>query len=301
MPFSGFNLQVKEADFQLVTDLNVKKAIASSKPNGKVVPGIIPMRVLKRCANYLLQPLATLFTIIFAVGVILNFLKFGTVIPPYKGKGSRKSGDSFRPISILPPLTKIFESVLYEKLIPYIEPNLCDEQHGFLVGRSCHTALTLFTQDVFEGIDKQNGKVGAVFIDLRKAFCSINKHLLLHKLALKFSLPPYLVKLLDSYLSDRTFRLKFGDFSSKEFSDVNSVPQGSSLGPLLFSAFINDISRVIDIPFLLYADDPVIYFQNQDLTVITQKLNEALQRIHEWSLDNLISVNTDKTELISLI
>jgi len=158
--------------------------------------------------------------------------------------------------------------VLFQKLRSVIDPLLSDEQRGFRSSRSCQTALALFTQDVLNGIDKRNGSVGVVFIDFRKAFNSVDTWFLLEKLKSKFGFYENLTKLLNNYLSNRFFQIKYCNAKSEGFLEANSVRQGSSLEPLLFSAFINDIAEVITVPFKLYADDLATYFHSTDTEII---------------------------------
>jgi len=106
------------------------------------------------------------------------------------------------------------------------------------------------------------------------------------------------VKVVNNFLHERTFNLKIGGFISKSYPQANSVPQGSVLGRLLFAAFINDLSESLEIPFLLYADDLVLYFQDINIDVILSKLNSTLSRVHDWSMRNQISINVDKTEFM---
>jgi len=226
---------------------------------------------------------------------IPDFLKCASVIPLYKGKGSTLDADNFRPISLLSPLAKIFEVVIFNKLQPLIDSKLCPQQHGFRRHHSTHSAHTQFSQDIWNALDKPNGRVGAIFIDLKKAFNTVQKEILLHKLAFRFNLPPSLVKMISDFLSLRTFTIKIGNFVSKAFPEANSVPQGSTLGPLLFAAFIDDICESVDLPFLLYADDIVIYCQGSDPQEIVDKLNLTLVKVNEWCSRNGVSINLDKT------
>jgi len=148
------------------------------------------MKILKYCAHELSLQLSILFTAAISMCAIPDFLKYGTVTPLYKGNGSHLCPESFRPITSLPPLAKVFEYILFKKLNPTVDPDLSEDQHGFKKDRSCQTALTLFTNDVLEGIDGRIMKVGAVFIDKRKAFCSANKFVLLFKLITQFGFFP---------------------------------------------------------------------------------------------------------------
>lgn len=111
-----------------------------------------------------------------------------------------------------------------------------------------------------------------------------------------FKLNPHYDKLIRSYLSDRKFQIKNGKNISDFFNDEGSVPQGSSLGPLLFAAFINDIGSSLNLPFFLYADDLVMYKSGSDPKEIVDSLTENLAKLHDWCSNNLLTISTDKTK-----
>jgi len=193
----------------------VKTAILAIKPNSSLVSGLIPLKIFKWCFLAFTTPLASIFTEILNTAEIPGFLKIASVIPLYKGKGTTTNPDNYRPISLLSPMAKIFEVVLFNKLRPLIESRLCPQQHGFRRNRSTHTAISVFSQEVWDSLDQTNGRVGAVYIHLSKAFNSVQSEILLHKLAFRFNLPVQLVKVIRSFLSSRTFNIRIGNFISK--------------------------------------------------------------------------------------
>jgi len=135
---------------------------------------------------------------------------------------------------------------------------------------------------------------------MRKAFCSVNKFLRLDRLSSKFSFCRFSIKLVFDYLLGRFGRIRIAEFKSQPFEEVNSVPKGSSLGTLFFAAFIDDLpdllTKSVEIGFKFYADDLALHTAETPIEVITARLNEALAIIQDWSLKNLISINTSKTE-----
>ncbi len=227
-----------------IKETEVEEAIKRLSEKSSNSEGGIPAIFIKRASPVFISALTLLFNAIFSQGEVPRAFKVALVTPLYKGKGPMNLAESYRPISVLNPITKVFETVLFNRLKDNIEPLLCNQQHGFRPKRSCQTALTLFTQEVFEGIDGRNSRVGAVFVDLKKAFNSINHTLLLSKLIKRFKLCPEYVKLIRSYLENRNFHIKNGEQVSEAFKEDGSVPQGSKLGPLLFAAFFNDVAIV---------------------------------------------------------
>jgi exonuclease III len=280
-----------------ITSREVKGAISKLKWNSSCGKDAIPTKFIKNLSCVFNAPLVLLFNRIMSLCVIPKAFRSSLVTPLYKGSGPRKSSNSYRPISVLNPITKIFEFILFDRLRLIIEPLLCIQQHGFRKWFSCHTALLCFTQQVYKALDLRNGRVGAVFVDLRKAFNSVNHPILLKKL-IELNVNPHYVKLLRSYLKDRSFTIKNGDLISDPFDEDGAVPQGSTLGPLLFSAFINDVGRALDLPFFLYADDLVFYSAGCDPEAIVKSLTLNLERLNQWCIDNKLSINISKTEFM---
>jgi len=170
---------------------------------------------------------------------------------------------------------------------------LNQNQHAYRIGKSCQTAMYKFTKDVYEAIDKPNFKVGAIFIDLTKAFDSVNRKLLISKLMKNFKLEPDYVRIIKSYLENRVIKIK-GD--SKYYVNPTGIPQGSALGPLLFSLFINDICDDVEIEYILYADDLVVYTSDSNVMKIIEKLQHTISKIDNWCNVNFAKMNYSKTE-----
>jgi len=155
--------------FSKVTSSDVQEAISHLKNKGGPGTNYVPMKFFKMCADKLSTPLSALFTTIFILCNVPQCFKIASVIPLHKGKGSHTEPNNYRPISILPPIVKIFERIIFMKLFPLVESKFINEQHGYRASRSCQTALTLFTQAIYNYIDGRNCRAGAVFIDLNKS------------------------------------------------------------------------------------------------------------------------------------
>jgi len=174
-----------------------------------------------------------------------------------------------------------------------VESSLCNNQHAYRKNRSCHSAISIFSQFIYNNIDKPKTKVVSIFFDLRSAFDSVSHDLLVNKLMVDLNLEPKYVKLINEGLTNRVFSIHGND---KLYSLPCGVPQGSALGPLLFSIFINKIGDAISCPFLTYADDLVIYQSGTNSSDILESLQKDVIAINEWCKLNGLKINFDKTK-----
>jgi len=256
---------------------------------------LIPLKVVKELKKTIAIQLAILFTFMCTKFMIPQCCRSAIITALYKGKGSKFIAKNFRPISGLNIYCKLLEKIIFNRLQVRIDSKLNKNQHAYRKGKSCHTALPEFTNNVYKGIDNTKGKVGAVFIDMSKAFDSVNRKLLVKKLMLKYYLEPEYIKILNCYLEGRVVKIS-GD--SNYYVSPCGVPQGSALGPLLYSMFIDDICDNIDISYLLYADDLVIYCDGIEEKVILENLKSSLEKIESWCKLNLAKINYSKTEFM---
>ena len=182
---------------------------------------------------------------------------------------------NYQPISILPILSKILGGSIYSQLYEYLNTNdlLSSQQFGFRSHRSTVTALTNFTDEVLLNMEK--GKLcGAAFIDLAKAFDTIDHRILLSKM-LKLGISSNALNWFESYLNNRKQRVSVGHELSDELPVSYGVPQGSTLGPLPFNIDINKLPSILShTKISLYADDAVIYCYHTHLSDIERNLNE---------------------------
>lgn len=222
------------------------------------------------------------------------------VTPVYKGKGSPYDADNYRPISVIPTFSKILEKAIYFKINNKLRQDgiLKPQQHGFMNGKSCQSALTSFTNDIYRGIDSRNGAVGAVFVDLKKAFNSLDYLKLMDTLRNEFKFCDPLFNILCDYFINRTFHIKLGDFKSQVFNIHRGLVQGSLIGPILFNLYYNKVYEAfLDIPgvsYCLFADDLVFYCNNQSGNKIEEKLNIALNNLHKWCLSKDLNIHFGK-------
>ena len=227
-----------------------------------------------------------------------DLLKVVKVIPIHKG-GSTQEVNNYRPISLLSIFDKIIEKLMHKKLYTFLECNniLFCNQFGFRKNNSTIYALAQITEMIKVSIDI--GKFGCgIFIDLRKAFDTVNHEILLTKLE-HYGIRDNLLNWFMSYLSNRKQYVSINGLSSEPLEINCGVPQGSVLGPLLFLLYINDlpnISNVLD--FYLFADDTNIYYESDSLQELEKTINKELQKLYLWLNVNRLSLNIDKTNYI---
>ena len=219
----------------------------------------IPVSLIVDGAEQISGPLSKLIYHCLKQSVFPATEKWAKVTPVYKS-GERSLMDNCRPISVLTVLSKVFERVVYKQLYGYLEEHelLSQRQFGFRNKSSTQHAVTLFSDFIRHGMDR-GLLTGAVFVDLRKAYDTVDHARVLSKLPL-YGINGEELKWLESYLFDRKQYVYFDGVKSATQSVSCGVPQGSILGPLLFTLLINDIDLQLNhCEIILYADDAVVY------------------------------------------
>ena len=241
----------------------------------------VSVRVLKSIVSIpiLSSALQHLCNMSFSMGIFPNDLKTAKIIPIYKS-GDKKLFNNHRPISILPAISKVIEKIMYNRIIEFFNERkiLTDAQYGFRGGRSTETALTTFKTDILQAFDKQEYSI-SLFLDLSKAFDTVNHQILLTKLE-HYGIRNTTYRWFESYL---TSRKQFVQYSDKKFNTLAislGMPQGSNMGPLLFILYINDMvncSRALKT--ILFADDTTLYASHRDINTLIHMVNNELDKV----------------------
>lgn len=229
-------------------------------------------------------------------GIFPNNLKIARVVPVFK-TGDSLNPSNYRPISVLNSLSKIFEKCLYKRLSQHLDNNsiLSQHQYGFTQGSNTTAACVNLTQYITTELDKKQ-HVSCVFLDIRKAFDTVNHRLLCKKIK-QLKLPKHIYKVLKTYLLNRPQIVAIGTKNSDPRNIINGVPQGSILGPLLFSIFINDITHIkLKGKIQLYADDTVLKYSSRDINTIFQEMQHDIDLIANWFNTNQLDLNVSKTK-----
>ena len=228
----------------------------------------------------------------------LILLKKAQVTPLHK-KNDPLSKTNYRPVSVLPVFSKIFEKVFETQLSDFFDtifnPFLC----AFRRGHGCQTTLLRLLEDWREALDK-NYYIASVLMDLSKAFDCLPHAILLDKLS-AYGVSDNSVSLLKSYLSNRKQQIKVNSVLSNWADIHKGVPQGSILGPLLFNVFINDIFLFIkDSSLYNYADDNTLSFGSPDFDLLISTLESDSNHLIEWFKINKMQANPDKFQVLAV-
>ena len=265
------------------------KSLDSKKAHGV---DNISIRMIKLCGNSIIYPLTLIFEDCIAKGIFPDLWKLANVIPAYK-KESKNIVKNYRPISLLPIFAKIFERLLYNSLFfHFYENELFTEcQSGFLPGDSCVSQLLSIVHEIQSSFDSSL-EVGAVFLDISKAFDKVWHPGLLFKLK-SYGIEGKLLNLLENYLHNRKQRVVLDGQCSSWKNILSGVPQGSVLGPLLFLIYINDLPDGICSLCKIFADDTSIFSKVHNKYLCQTNLNNDLSNIKEWAFQWKMQFNPD--------
>ena len=207
--------------------------------------------------------------------------------------------ENYRPISVLTCFSKLLEKIMYKRLISYIEKQniLSKHQYGFRKDRSTEHAIIELTDKISKAIDEGKYTIG-IFLDLSKAFDTVNHEILLKKLE-HYGIRGNCLKWFENYLHERTQILKFRDHKSSKMTISSGVPQCSILGPLLFLLYINDIENCSEIiSFVMYADDTNAFYSDKCLKSLMHVMQKEMNEVTKWLNANKLSINTKKTKYV---
>ena len=257
----------------------------------------IPTNIIRQCYSELSEPLSILFHFILKYNVYPIAWKTAKITPVHK-KGVKNKIQNFRPISLLPIFSKIFEKFIYSFLYQEVKNILPPEQHGFVPQKSTVTNLTEFHHQLSINMNNKL-QTDAVYLDYEKAFDRVSHILLVEKLS-HLGINPSLLRLITNYLKNRSQIVCIDSIYSKPVTVTSGVPQGSLLGPLLFIAYVSDLPKCLQFSrCLMYADDTKIYTTVSSITdcILLQKdLNSLFLWCQKWKL----CLNIDKCEIMSI-
>ena len=257
--------------------------------------------LLKEIGDQLIDPLNHIFNLSISMGIFPDNMKLADISPLFKG-GNRHMLNNYRPISLLPTISKLLEKIVYAHTYNFLDQKkiLYKSQYGFHKKHSCEHAVTELTGEICKGLE--NGKhTLAMYIDLSKSFDTIN-HDILYKKMYHYGIHGTALDWYKSYLTDRHIRARCNCSTtshvnySEEYKINIGTPQGSCLGPLIFLIFCNDLYLNLELcNAILFADDTTIYKSHSNLTYLEWCMKSDLAILLGWFTSNNLSINISKS------
>ena len=287
--FSSFDfVPICENDIRhKLKNIDIKKATGYDK---------IPGKLLRLAHNELASPLTFLINTCMGRHIYPGVMKFAEVSPIYK-KADNLVKNNYRPVSVLTILSKLYEGVMNDQLHGHFSTIFNDLLSAFRRGYSCQALLIKMIDDWKVSLDNKEF-VGAIFMDLSKAFDCLPPGLLVSKLH-AYGLSSSACDLMYSYLSDRYQRVKVGNERSEWLKLEKGVPQGSILGPVLFNIFMNDLFLFMEKCKLYnYADDNSMSKTSVDLQTVLHSLRHDGDIAIKWFSENGMQANPEKFQFM---
>ena len=257
----------------------------------------ISIRMVQVSCDSIAKPLFLIFKHCFETSTFPMEWKKGNIVPVHK-KGDKNLVSNYRPISLLPIFSKIFERIIFDTLYKYLEDNnfFNSNQSGFRPGDSCIHQLISITHDIYRSYDANpTQEVRGLFLDISKAFDRVWHEGLLYKLK-NLGIEGKFLFLIESFLSDRYQRVTLNGQTSDWAPVEAGVPQGSILGPLLFLCYINDLPDGLISNVKLFADDTALFSNVTSPIESYNILNHDLTKITDWAFQWKMLFNPDITK-----
>ena len=278
-----------------VTEEDISKIIKSLKNKGSSSFDGVSNMLVKKLHDVLLTPLTKIVNDSLDSGHVPSQLKLAKVIPLYKS-GDPKNLSNYRPISLLSVFSKILEKAIYHQTYFYFQRVLiCKTQFGFRAGSETIHCILNFMHNI--NCNSKDPLHAGIFVDLKKAFDTVNHNILLRKLKL-YGFSDSCMKWFSSYLSDRKQITVFNGKKSKSKKVKIGVPQGSILGPLLFLIYINDLPNATELLLSLFADDTTLQTSGKSIEELERKINDELIKLSDWFEANQLTLHPNKTRYI---
>ena len=285
-----------------VTEVEVLKLLNNLDVNKSTGSDNLPTKIIKLTAIIILEPLCRLFNKSLRMGLFPLTWKEATVTPIFKNKGSASDPENYRPISLLPCLSKILEKIVFNRIYEHSITHhlLTEKQSGYRPHHCTQLQLMYLTHNLYKSLDGGRDMT-AVFLDISKYFDKIWHEGLIFKCKNEFFISGSLLSWLNSYLTDRRQKVRIEDAHSNTLTLNAGCPQGSVLGPLLALIYLNGLADLTTNDILFYADDTSIYttHKNDDIHTATETLQRDLDTIYKYGKTWAITFSAAKTAQIT--
>ena len=283
-------------EFKKVTTEEVTIKIKQLNPRKASPADCIPAKILLENSGVFSVAIQNLFNSNLSKGTFPKELKVGDISSLFK-KEDAFTKKNYRPITVLPSVSKIYERLVQDQMLPFVQSFLSSLLCGLREGYGTQHALLRFVEACKKTIDNR-GVAGAVLTDLSKAFDCLNHELLIAKLN-AYGFSKSALMFIHSYLTDRKQRVKVNGSFSTWTETVLGVPQGSVLGPLLFNIYLNDLFMFLEETEICnYADDTTIYACGPNIEDVIMHLENDALKITEWFPNNCMKLSEDKCHLM---
>lgn len=283
---------------QLTNPLELKILIKKLPNNKAPGPDKIDTKLLKNLPQKTIVQLMYIINGILKTGHYPKTWKNATIIPIPKAGKDLTNPTNYRPISLLSTMSKIAEKVILKRIKDFDHKYsiTLDEQFGFRTGHNTTLQVARIANSIIHNYNKNN-VTSMALLDIEKAFDTVWIDGIVYKL-IRYNFPAYLVYLLNNYLRQRQFRVKVNERESELRTSRAGVPQGSVLGPVLFTYFINDLPKFAKTNLAIYADDTAVYAHSFNAQVATKQCQIHCGQISDFARTWKIKLNNDKTEHI---
>ena len=291
------NIQIREKfSFSSQNSTDISTIINELNENKPTTFLNIPVKMIVETSNICSPFISKIYNDSILNSKFPQSLKMADITPVFK-KDERTKVENYRPISILPPVSKIFERIMVNQISVYIEKYLSSYLCGFRKGYNTQHCLIIMLEKWRKALDNHH-VAGALLTDLSKAFDCLNHELLIAKLnAYGFDKPS--LSFIYNYLSHRKQRTKVKTALSSWSDIISGIPQGSIIGPLLFNIYLNDIFLFVDENSLTnYADDNTPYTTAAKVETVINNLENETAILITWFKDNFFKMNADKCHLL---
>ena len=298
--YENLNLVGKSFSFEPVAYTSVLKLSQQLNPHKSAGIDNLTGKFLKEGAPVLASPITNLINLSISLSSFPDDCKIAKLKPLYK-KEAKTKPKNYRPISLLPLISKIIERIIHDQTQVFLDENkiLYTYQSGFRKHYSTDTCLSYLTDRVRNGFEK-GSLTGMILIDLQKAFDTIDHKILTEKMSC-LGFAESTIRWYKSYLTNRCFIVNVGNDFSSPGKLLCGVPQGSILGPLLFILYVNDMPQAVNSDLLLYADDTCLIYTGKDINTIEEQLNTDFSSLCDWFVDNKLSVHFGEEKTKSIL